>query len=74
MLSEIIRNVRNVAHGGVGGSGAELQAVRSGSIRDSDIGIILWHNILAAVWLWVRLSLQRNEYQDYFLGVKAESA
>ena len=44
MLSEIIRQVKNVAHGGVGGWGAEIQALRLGAIRDSDIGIIHWHN------------------------------
>jgi hypothetical protein len=27
-----------------------------------------------ALWHWGRLSLNRNEYQEYFLGVKAAGA
>jgi hypothetical protein len=28
----------------------------------------------AILWFWGRLSLNRNEYQEYFLGVKAADA
>jgi hypothetical protein len=28
----------------------------------------------AAIWLWGRPAYNRNEYQEYFLGVKAAGA
>jgi len=30
--------------------------------------------LLAELWLWGRLGLQRTEYQGYFLGVKMTGA
>jgi len=74
MLSETIRNLRNVAHGGVGGWGAELQDVRSGSIRDSDIGIILWHNPSGCNMALGSTQSPKKWVTRQFPGVKAASA
>jgi len=42
---------------------------------DGVIGIFHLHKILPiALWLWSRLSHYRNEYQEYFLGVKTADA
>jgi len=47
----------------------------AGSIPAGVIGIIHWHKILP-VTLWPRVdsASNRNEYQEYFLGVKAAGA
>ena len=43
----------------------------TGSIPAGVSGIFRWHKILPITQLpWGRLSLNRNEYQDYFLGGK----
>ena len=38
-------------------------------------GIFHWHKILPiALWSWVDSASNRNEFQEYFLGVKAAGA
>jgi hypothetical protein len=51
--------------------GAATSRKVAGSILDGIIGTFHWHNLPAALWPWGRL---RNEYQEYFLGLKAAVA
>ena len=47
----------------------------AGSIPDGVIGIFHWHNPSSRTMvLGVDSASNRNEYQEYFLGVKAASA
>jgi hypothetical protein len=46
----------------------------AGSIPDGVIRIFIDIILPAALWPWVNSASNRNEYQEYFLGVKAAGA
>jgi hypothetical protein len=47
----------------------------AGSIPDGVFGIFHWHNLSGrTMTLWLNSASNRNEYQEYFLGVKAAGA
>jgi hypothetical protein len=63
------------ARSGIVGRGSELQAGRSQS-RFPILSLEFFIDIIlpVALWPWGDSSSNRNEYQEYFLGVKAADA
>jgi hypothetical protein len=63
------------ARGSSVGWGTALQVGRS-KVRFPMVSLNFFIDIIlpAALWPWGQLSLYRNEYQEYFLGLKAAGA
>jgi hypothetical protein len=63
------------ARGGAVGLGTALQSRRSRVLFPMvSLAFFIDTNLPAAPWPWVDSASNRNEYQEYFLGVKAAGA